>query len=389
MIVDADTHIIESESMWDLMDPHLQRRRPILVTVPEDTVYGNRNAFWLIDGMPRPKSVGRGAYNSNTPAASAFELRRTDTALGCREITDVAARLRDMDRLGIDVQVVYPTLFLCPHVEDIELQVGLCRAYNQWLANVWAESGGRIRWVVVPPLASPVDVTAEIAFGKANGAAGVLMRGIEEEGFSAADPAFYDLYGQARDQDLAICLHVGLGWTTLQACTGSRFHHAAVIHAFQDIVLKGIPDKFPGLRFGFIEAGSSWLPYAFHRLGRVRKAIRPPLYAGERFLQKEATESADMMRQANLYVASMADEDLEYLFRCASPENLVIGSDYGHVDSSFEATITAALRGREDLDREVVEALLSKNPMALYGIQELDLIGSVALGRPARVTSPM
>ena len=50
MIVDADTHIGEPAAMWEHFSPTMYGRRPIVVKVPEDTWYGRRNAFWLIDG---------------------------------------------------------------------------------------------------------------------------------------------------------------------------------------------------------------------------------------------------------------------------------------------------------------------------------------------------
>lgn len=378
MIIDADTHVIESEQMWDLIEPPLQRRRPIMIKIPSDTAFGDRNAFWLIDGKIHPKPIGHGAFRLHTPATSDFELSRTDTTRECREITDIDARIADMDRQGIDVQVIYPTFFLQPVTSDVELQVGLCRAYNQYLADVWARSGGRLRWVVVLPLASPSDIEAEIAFGKSHGAVGVFMHGFEDAG-SAGDRAFFKLYGQALEHNLAICVHTGVGSTNL-AAEGAGFAQTAVIHAFRDIVVNSVPQEFPGLRFGFIEAGSSWLPYVFHGLVRSRKARSPRV---QQFFSQSAPEPAELMRQANLYVASQADEDLEYLLRIAAPENLVIGSDYGHVDPAFEAEMNATLRGREGLDSEIVEGMLSSNPMALYGIGEEDLAGAASVAASA------
>jgi hypothetical protein len=49
-IVDADTHVAESEHMWALLEKEVYPRRPVLMRVPDDTVYGSSNAFWLIDG---------------------------------------------------------------------------------------------------------------------------------------------------------------------------------------------------------------------------------------------------------------------------------------------------------------------------------------------------
>ena len=40
------------------------------------------------------------------------------------------------------------------------------------------------------------------------------------------------------------------------------------IHAFHSLILHGIPAKFPKLRFGFIEAGASWVPFVLYDLRR-------------------------------------------------------------------------------------------------------------------------
>jgi len=60
-VVDADTHISESESMWELFDREMYKRRPVLVSVPDNTLYGDRNAFWLIDGNIFPKPAAKAA----------------------------------------------------------------------------------------------------------------------------------------------------------------------------------------------------------------------------------------------------------------------------------------------------------------------------------------
>src|SRR3954471_23811832 len=112
VVIDADTHIAESASMWELFDEELYPRRPVMVSVPNNTLYGVRNAFWLIDGNIFPKPKGKGGFRLVTPSQTELESRRSDIVIAAREITEPAVRLTDMDKLGIDVQVIYPTLFL-------------------------------------------------------------------------------------------------------------------------------------------------------------------------------------------------------------------------------------------------------------------------------------
>lgn len=49
-VIDADTHIAESEEMWSRIDKRMYERRPIRVSIPTNTWYKEHNAFWLIDG---------------------------------------------------------------------------------------------------------------------------------------------------------------------------------------------------------------------------------------------------------------------------------------------------------------------------------------------------
>ena len=99
-VIDADTHIAESEAMWQMIDEKMYPRRPVLLSLPDDTLYGGWNATWLIDGNIFPKPVGKGGFRLVTPSASKIQSNRRDIQVGCRELTDVAARLADMDRGG-------------------------------------------------------------------------------------------------------------------------------------------------------------------------------------------------------------------------------------------------------------------------------------------------
>ena len=77
LIIDADTHVAESEPMWSLLEKEIHPRRPIMMQVPDDTLYGSSNAFWLIDGNIVPKPAGRGGNRLITPSASKKESSRT------------------------------------------------------------------------------------------------------------------------------------------------------------------------------------------------------------------------------------------------------------------------------------------------------------------------
>lgn len=358
-IIDADTHISEGEAMWAMMDRELHARRPVMLKAPEDTLYGPRNAFWLIDGNIFPRPNGKGSFRLITPSASKLESSRGDIALACREMTDIPARLKDMDRLGVETQVVFPTLFLIYLTDDAALEVALCRAYNRFVAQACAKSGGRMRWTVVPPLKSIEESVKELKWAKENGAVGVFFRGIEG-GWTLDNPYLFPLYQAANELGLPICIHTGAGCPAFlnlfDVERNHTFGHSRVqpLLAFRDIIANKIPERFPRLRFGFIEASAGWVPFLLHILKRLFKE------------KWKFSSDQEMFREYRIFVACEADEDINYIARFTGEDHLIIGSDYGHQDPSEERRLVAAMRAREDIPESLTDKILFDNPKLFY-----------------------
>jgi predicted TIM-barrel fold metal-dependent hydrolase len=358
-IIDADTHVSEGEAMWAMMDKEMHPRRPVLLKSPEDTLYGARNAFWLIDGNIFPKPNGKGSFRLITPSASKLESSRGDIHLAYREMTDIPGRLRDMDKLGVETQVIFPTLFLIYITDDTALDVAMARAYNRFLAQACAKSSGRIRWVVVPPLHSVEESVNEIKWGKDNGAVGVFFRGIEGQR-TLDNPYFNPIYQTASDTDLPILIHTGAGCPLFLSLfdveRNHTFGHSRVqpLFAFRDLIANKIPEQFPKLRFGFIEASAGWVPFMMHILKRL-------------FREKwKFSSDKDMFREYRIFVACEADEDVKYISEYTGEDHLLIGSDYGHQDPSEERQLVAAMRAREDIPPALTDKIFFENPKLLY-----------------------
>jgi aminocarboxymuconate-semialdehyde decarboxylase len=360
-VVDADTHIAECEAMWSYIDKEMYPRRPILAKIPDDTWYKERNAFWLIDGEIFPKPAGKASFSLITPSAQKKESGRGDIHLSAREITDPAARLRDMDKIGVEIQVIYPTLFLVYLTDDPQLETGLCRAYNRFVADGCAKAPGRLRWVAVLPLRSIEASLQEMKWAKEQGAVGVFFRGMEGN-LTLDNPYFFPVYAQAETLDLAICIHTGSGSRHLMQLfdveRNHTFAHNRVLPvvAFRDLVANRIPERFPTLRFGFIEAAASWVPYIIHVLQR---SVRGDL---------KNRNPQDLFRDYRFWVACEADEELPFLVRFIGEDKIIIGSDYGHNDPSKEPEFIKNMRAREDVPPALVEKILCLNARQLYGL---------------------
>ena len=366
--VDADTHIIEHPGIWEFMDKEWYPRRPVMLKAPSDTWYGGVNAFWLIGGEIHPKAVGKGSVGLAVPGSDR-EQSRTDISEGVRWLTDVPGRVQALDRRDVDTEVIYPTLFITYLTDDADLEIALCKAYNRYMAQVWEQGGGRLRWTAPLPLRSVEAAVEEMAFVKEHGAVGLLFRGIEGER-SLAEPYFFPIYQAANDLGLPICVHLGAGSAPIRAVFDSRYSGSISRRlmpqiAFHDIVAHKIPEKFPELRFAFVEAGAAWVPYVMNLFTRHAKN---QLKIGADDLAGAESWDAKLFRDYRLYVACETTEDLPYLLKYIGEDNMVIGSDYGHTDQAREDGVVANISRREDLTPVQREKILSANPRRLYGL---------------------
>jgi hypothetical protein len=49
-----------------------------------------------------------------------------------------------MDQLGVNIQVLYPTVFLMPITNRPDIELALCRSYNRWLADICRDGKERL-----------------------------------------------------------------------------------------------------------------------------------------------------------------------------------------------------------------------------------------------------
>jgi predicted TIM-barrel fold metal-dependent hydrolase len=266
-----------------------------------------------------------------------------------------------MDKIGVDIQVIFPTLFLVYLTDDPALDVALCRAYNRFLANACTKAPDRLKWVAIPPLRDLDAALLEIKWAKEQGAVGVFFRGIEGN-LTLDNPRLHPVYALAEQLDLTICIHTGSGSRHLMQLfdveRNHTFAHNRVLPvvAFRDLVANRIPELFPKLRFGFIEAAASWVPYIWHVL---RRSARPDF---------KSKKPQDFFGEYCFWIACEADEELPHLLNYMGPDHIVIGSDYGHNDPSKEPEFVKHMRAREDITPQIVEKILCDNPRKLYGL---------------------
>jgi len=362
-VIDADTHVDETEATWEYIDDAAQRPDTVFPSNPDPKLPPAR--YWLIDGKRQIRFIR--------------DDKKTQTTVETRELLDVPKRLRDMDQLGVDVQVMYPTLFLAEFNEQPELELALRRSYNRWIADRTSQSGGRLRWVCLAPFLSIDKAVEELRYAKDHGACGILKKGDREAGKWPADAYFYPLYEEAEKLDLPICFHTGSGvpdFSPAREFFFSRYMRfaAPVPNAFNSLIIEGVTQKFPKLRFGFIEAGASWVPFIVYSLRRQVEVQRRQDSRGEAagpFRRAQYVVDENLLKDHRLFVACQVDEDLPYIVKFSCEDNLLVGSDYTHGDPADELYFPRLLRERAKrgyISESLAEKILNDNPKAFYGL---------------------
>jgi predicted TIM-barrel fold metal-dependent hydrolase len=149
-VIDADAHVIESDRTWDYLEPEERKFRPELYAAESNDMW----QYWVIPGLDT-QFVGvrfPTLSESELSAMSKETGRNLVTKSSSREMDDVALRLAHMDELGIDVQVLHNTLWIEQVTDNPAIEVALCGSWNRWMADVWRQGGGRLRWSAVVPM---------------------------------------------------------------------------------------------------------------------------------------------------------------------------------------------------------------------------------------------
>ena len=355
--VDADGHLEENHIDWKERLPEKYQ-----TNAPERRPSGNGQLRTFIEGKawPRPSGLGIGVggpYSRPHP-------RRPG-------MTDPKARLTDMDGEGIDVAVLFGAGLAgtIPALEDAGLAAALARARNTWLAEYCATDKKRLKG------------TAALAQQDISAAVEELRRSVIELGFVGAsllpnvrgrhlgDSYYFPLYREAERLNVPICVHMFLGRYGSDAVGTERVDKFFYSHlfghpfeqmiAFAVIIGEGLLDRFPLLRFVFLESGCGWLPYWLDRLDEHQEVLGVQLPA----LQ---TKPSKLLERGQLYFSCEADEtELAHVVDIIGDDWIVFASDYSHFDSRFPGA-SEPIVNHQKLSDFSKRKILNDNARRLY-----------------------
>ena len=364
VVVDGDGHMMEPHDIWrDYVDRGFRDRVPNVIgdIGRQKHTYG-------------PSEIHPEGFNQLPFAAQRFDtLGREKYGEAFESYWDLKTRLRDMDSEGIDMMVGFPTsgtVATFPGVAP-DLQVALCRAYNNWASDFCADSGGRMKFMAQICVLEPDRAASEVRR---------IQDRREVAGVMVNDPTFERLWGSKEydglwaslcDSGLAVGFHGSVSQQFLfRPWTRAGGYATAVAHTLSfpleamaclaGVILGGVLERHPQLRVGLYESNAGWIPWFLGRLDMHDSGRQ------NHYTDNALGDAPSVYFKRQCAVACDSDEaTLPAVVDALGAANIIWNSDYPHIDAQFPGSVDTFLA--RPLGDDAKRMILRDNAVALYG----------------------
>lgn len=313
----------------------------------------------------------------STPMESSalVPLDGVDRNLGTRLFKGSARTTQEwldaLDRGPMAKSVLFPTLGLFSgFVKDPDYQAALCRAYNTWVASDICEpSDGRLLAVALLPTHHQDAAEAELRRAKSLGLSGAMFPadGVHLLGHQRFD----GVYAAAAELDFPVTVHASGSSNAPGADVFPKFiqahsvaHPFGILRHFTSMMFEGVFDKFPSVKFAFLETGATWVPWWMDRLDEEyesRGAVDAPLVKN--------VPSSYVRAGGNIFFGCESNERmLPQVMDVIGADTVMYASDYPHWDCEYPESLHT-IQTRKDLSEAQRRALLHDTAARFYGIE--------------------
>ena len=288
-------------------------------------------------------------------------------------IRDGAHRHEDQDEDGVAAEFLYPGFFGLFAFENTELLVACQKNYNDWLHDYASAARGRLFGLAALPLQDPPAAVAELQRVIKMGFKGGCIPCSAPPETPYKDECYEPIWSLAEEAGFPLAMHVGTNAyvpasyrqksplpqdeTANYAATPATIQRTLV-----DLMCRGVAERHPTLQFVVGEFNAGWIA---HWLDRVDQG----LLREHRFKDRDFTGERPHEVWRRQFHATIEDDRPAVLTReIIGVDNLMWGSDYPHVDSTWPCSMDVLgeiFEGVPEADRRKITR---DNVKALYGI---------------------
>ncbi len=282
------------------------------------------------------------------------------------KLSDIATRLKDMDRMGIDVQIVSPSPSQYYYYADADFGLELSRASNDRIAEIVASTPDRFAGMCTVPLQNPKMAVKELERCVKK----LGMRGVEictnVNGIDLADKrlGLDKFFAKAEELGTVIFMHP-MGFTHADRMTDHYFNNIignplestlAVSH----LIFGGVLDRFPKLKF-VVAHGGGYLAHYRARMDHGWKA-RPD---SSTIIKKKPSS---YLKKFYFDTITFDTGMLESLIDLYGAKHVLMGSDYPY--DMADDTPVQSVQSVESLNAADRQLILGGNSARLFNLRK-------------------
>jgi predicted TIM-barrel fold metal-dependent hydrolase len=381
-VIDVDTHLTEPHDLWLKRAPAKFKDR-----VPQ-VKWIDGVECWVIDG---DKIIGRGANPASCIKTDGSKYAGLDfLQVSIRDVHPSSYSVRDrvelMNATGVHAEVVYPNILgfggqNAARVDD-ELRLASVQIFNDAMAEFQAESGERMFPMALLPWWDPKLAVKEIERAKAMGLRGLNINSDPhtftlDDGSQLPDlgQSFWDpMWEVAQDLGMSINFHIGaseqsMDWFGTQGWPGLHSDMRAALggamlfmnngRVMGNLILSGVPQRFPKLKFVSVESGLGWVPFILEAIDHEYREVATNVGKLDR-LPSEYFKT-------NFYTCFWFERrDLTHMIRAVGVDNVLFETDFPHAICLYP--IDDMDKAMSGLTEEEKVKVLSGNAAKVYNI---------------------
>jgi uncharacterized protein len=419
IVFDSDSHVVEPPALWDkYLDPEYRSL--------------GKHALWRFEGrtgayLKVNGEMFRDQGNPNLPRHALWRPGMDWEAIGGLDpnvrhaategASDPEPRLADMDAMGVDQALLYPTWFAEAFflVRDPDAAYALARAYNDWIVDFCQAAPQRLFAAAILPLQNMDFALEELArVARMPSIRAVFIRPAFVEDRYLNHPYYDPLWADLERRGITAAVHAcaglwnpewtshgpfiekiknrlvqpvapgggggpfaggsgGAGQTTTFTAATPLGHPVAPIlahwldnHMFVSSTLIGftVMERYPAMKVAVAHGKASWMQEVLEKMEASTRVI-PLLHH-----YPVSTEPEEMWERGNVMLGFDAEERLILKLPQEFAHKVMWGSRYPHHDttSAFDAVAKLHNAGVPD---ELIASMIGGNAARQFAVEPL------------------
>jgi predicted TIM-barrel fold metal-dependent hydrolase len=377
-LISGDNHIDLTYCPPDLWSSQAPAKWKLLVPRVEELEDG---CHWFVDAVDRGMWNGVGpGFLPYTKGVFAHIDEMKDVGFEWNYQRDARPRpttpelrLADLDRDGVDKEIIYGCLMINDLIADGAQRAWANSIYNTWAADfAKASDPNRVFPLAIIPNNDPKDAAAEVRRCAKLGLRGGDLA-FKRMGLPIYHRDWYALWEAAAECNFPISFH-STGFKGLRTpdtpamekeymvqwrLVRSALFQLDTMEVLVSIIASGACEQYPNFKFVLGESGVTWLPYVFDRLDTE--------YEDRGRALAFKLKPSDYFRRQG-FVTYQQDQYLEPIVPLIGEDNIIWGADYPHPDCLWPNSHTILGKNLAGFSDKVRRKITHDNVARLYNL---------------------